>query len=133
MNSRNLLLFGSKISSHSAEETWSIGENLGKTLQKGSVLCFYGDLGAGKTTFIQGLIYGLTGISHVPSPTFTYVNVYKETVYHYDLYRLANEAEFLARGLDEPFGTEAICLIEWPERIPSLLPKHKEEIRISHA
>ncbi len=132
MNSRNLLLFGSKISSHSSEETWQIGNELGKTLPEGSVLCFYGDLGAGKTTLIQGIVHGLTGISEVPSPTFTYVNVYDDRVYHYDLYRLLNETEFLARGLDEPFGTSAICLIEWPERIPRLLPKHAQEIRISH-
>lgn len=132
MNSRNLLLFGSKINSRSSEQTWHIGSEIGKTLPKGSVLCFYGDLGSGKTTLIQGIIHSLTGISEVPSPTFTYVNVYADYVHHYDLYRLTSEAEFLARGLDEPFGTEAICLIEWPERIPHFLPKNAQEIRISH-
>ncbi|MBP9841170.1 MAG: tRNA (adenosine(37)-N6)-threonylcarbamoyltransferase complex ATPase subunit type 1 TsaE [Simkaniaceae bacterium] len=128
-----MLLFGSKISSHSSQETWSIGCEIGKTLPKGSVLCFYGNLGSGKTTLIQGIVFSLTGISEVPSPTFTYVQAYPNEIYHYDLYRLNQESEFLARGLDEPFGTQAICLIEWPERIPSLLPKHAQEIRISHA
>lgn len=132
MNSRTIQLNGSTINSHSSEETHAIGFRLGKTLPKGSVLCFYGDLGAGKTTLIRGIVEGINGVSAVRSPTFTYVNLYGN-VHHYDLYRLEDEEAFLARGLDEPFGTDAICLIEWPERIASLLPANALTVRIAHA
>jgi len=90
------------------------------------IFAFYGPLGAGKTTLARELLRGC-GISGViTSPTFTYLNVYKndqgQKFYHFDLYRLSSLNSFLAAGFDEYLSDqESICLIEWPEVIESLL------------
>ena len=104
----------------------SLAVSFGKTLKKRSIVCFFGDLGAGKTTFIKGLVKGFAGINEnlVSSPTYVYLNIYqgKEVVYHFDLYRLRDSDEFLSMGFDEMFFSDGICCIEWSERIENLLP-----------
>jgi tRNA threonylcarbamoyladenosine biosynthesis protein TsaE len=90
-------------------------------------LCFFGDLGSGKTTFIKGLVEEASGVSshEVNSPTFSYLNIYsgpRGTVYHFDLYRLRDVDEFLSMGFDEYMDAGGICCIEWSERIAQLLP-----------
>ncbi len=116
-----------RILTSSADETIRFSKQLASLIPKGSVLCFFGDLGAGKTTFIKGLIEGVVGCSpdEVNSPTFTYLNIYSgnKTVYHFDLYRLRDIDEFLCMGFDEYMqDQDSICCIEWSERIKDYLP-----------
>ena len=95
-----------------------------------------GDLGAGKTTMIKGVVAGACGInsSGVTSPTYTYMHAYTgaKTIYHFDLYRLPGEEEFLAMGFDEYFDAGGICCIEWSEKIPSLLGDRAVRVEIEH-
>ncbi len=122
--------------SHSAEETKALGVSLGSKLLPDSVVCFFGDLGAGKTTFIKGLVAGAESGSEtdVTSPTFTYLNIYKgaTTLYHFDLYRLRDADEFLSMGFDEMFYAGGICCVEWSEKIRSLLPPGTIQVHITH-
>ncbi len=87
---------------------------------------FFGEMGAGKTTFIKAICRVLGVVSVVQSPTFGLVNEYTtdtgESVYHFDCYRLRNEAEALDIGIEEYFDSGAYCFVEWPEKIPSLWP-----------
>ena len=118
----------------SAEETFLLGKNYGQTLVHPCVIAFAGDLGAGKTTFIRGLVVGAAEVDarEVCSPTFTYLNIYegKKTIYHFDLYRIPSEKEFIAAGFDEFLHLSGICCIEWSERISSLLPLGTQRIFI---
>lgn len=127
---------GRIITSHAALETRQLGHELGQQLAPNSVVCFFGELGAGKTTFIQGLVAGATGCSpeEVNSPTFVYLNIYEgETnVFHFDLYRLRDEEEFVNMGFDEFFQAGGICCLEWSERIIELLPSECTSVRIRH-
>jgi tRNA threonylcarbamoyladenosine biosynthesis protein TsaE len=90
------------------------------------VWLFEGDMGVGKTTLIKAICRALGVVSVVQSPTFGLVNEYTtqtgDSVYHFDCYRLRNEAEALDIGLDEYLDSGQYCLIEWPERIASLWP-----------
>jgi tRNA threonylcarbamoyladenosine biosynthesis protein TsaE len=90
------------------------------------VVCLRGDLGAGKTQLVKGIVEGATSVlaEQVSSPTFVYLNVYPgpRTVYHFDLYRLHDCDEFLSMGFEEYLSAGGICCIEWPERILELLP-----------
>lgn len=124
--------------SHCDTETRRIGQHLATLLAKNSVVCFFGDLGAGKTTFIKGLASAATlcSAAEVSSPTFTYLHIYegeKWSVYHFDLYRLRDEEEFLSMGFDEYFFADGICCIEWSERIKALIPPNAVHVNISHA
>ncbi len=106
----------------------AFGQKMGASLPKNAILALTGDLGAGKTTFVQGLALGLGIAEPIQSPTFVLLNVY-EQLFHFDLYRLKGEKDFMNLGFDEYFYKDGICAIEWPDRIASLLPK--ETIRIS--
>lgn len=121
---------------HSATETQALAIEFGRTLPPNSIVCFFGDLGAGKTTFIKGLVRGISPDSeiHVNSPTFTYLNIYRgaSTLYHFDLYRLRDADEFLGMGFDEMFYADGICCIEWSEKIVSVLPPETICIRMAH-
>lgn len=123
--------------SQSAAETSAIGYRLGQDLPPRSVVCFFGDLAAGKTTLIKGLVAGATGRdpSEVQSPTFVYLAIYEgpKPVYHFDLYRLRDADEFLGMGFDEYFDADGICCIEWSERIASCLPSNCIRITMEHA
>lgn len=120
----------------SSQETQEWGERFGKTLPANSIVALFGELGAGKTTFIKGLVRGAAGIDpkDVSSPTFTYLHQYlgSKTVYHFDLYRLKSAEEFLSMGFDEYFSLGGICCLEWPERILPFLPKETMQIFIEH-
>ncbi|MDT3403462.1 tRNA (adenosine(37)-N6)-threonylcarbamoyltransferase complex ATPase subunit type 1 TsaE [Mucilaginibacter terrae] len=97
------------------------------------ILLFYGNMGAGKTTFIKELCAQLGVEEPVTSPTFSIVNEYigsSNNVYHFDFYRLKNQEEALDMGYEEYFYSDNYCLIEWPEKIPDLLPLHYIKVSI---
>jgi tRNA threonylcarbamoyladenosine biosynthesis protein TsaE len=97
------------------------------------IFLFYGDMGAGKTTFIKSLCEGLGVSESVTSPTFSIVNEYRgasATVYHFDFYRLKNQSEAFDMGYEEYFYSDAYCFIEWPEKIADLLPNHYLKVSI---
>ncbi|SMO69216.1 tRNA threonylcarbamoyladenosine biosynthesis protein TsaE [Saccharicrinis carchari] len=102
---------------------------------KPAVFCFYGSMGAGKTTFIQALCRQLQVIDVVNSPSFAIVNEYDsakgDTVYHFDFYRLKQEDEALDLGYEDYFYSDSYCFVEWPEKIASLLPRKRYDIKIS--
>ena len=114
------------IESTKAEDTERFGTKLAEFLQPGMVLALYGDLGAGKTALARGVARGLGITEPVTSPTFTVVQEYRGRgavwLYHLDMYRISNEEDAIAFGVDEYlFAPEGITLIEWPERIEDLL------------
>nr|WP_190808626.1 tRNA (adenosine(37)-N6)-threonylcarbamoyltransferase complex ATPase subunit type 1 TsaE [Flagellimonas sp. S3867] len=95
---------------------------------KNQILCFYGDMGAGKTTLIKSIVKNLRGIDNANSPTFGLVNEYHDQngnllAYHFDFYRIENEMEALDLGLEDYLNSDAWIFIEWPEKIESLLPE----------
>jgi len=97
------------------------------------IFLFYGDMGAGKTTFIKSLCEQLGIHETVTSPTFSIVNEYRgkeAKIYHFDFYRLKNPNEALDMGYEEYFYSGDYCFIEWPEKISGLLPPHYVRIDI---
>ena len=111
----------------------ALGATVSAFLRPGLVLFFHGELGAGKTTLIRGILHGLGHRGAVKSPTYTLVESYpfgKLTVHHFDLYRLksAEELEFL--GIRDYLGGHNLCLIEWAERGAGMLPVPDLDIRI---
>ncbi len=117
----------------SEEETIALGRELAATLSPGAVLLI-GNLGAGKTTLAKGIVGGLnaTPPDEVSSPTFTLIHQYGDAapVFHIDLYRLDDQREVENLGLDDLFNSGSVVLLEWAERFPALLPRHRTEIRL---
>ena len=118
------------IISHSPEQTRAFGAQLGRLLGPGDVVLLSGDLGAGKTTFIQGLARGLGIAGPVQSPTFTIVSEHHATgagatpLFHIDLYRLQGARDTDSFGFDEYLnGDLAVVALEWPERAPTSMPE----------
>lgn len=111
-----------------AKEIITFAENL-------NIWIFAGEMGVGKTTLIKEICQVLGVKDNVHSPTYSLVNEYEgssgETFYHFDFYRLKNETEAMDIGVDEYFYSGNKCFIEWPEKIPSLLPEQHLEISIS--
>ena len=110
-----------------AEETIALGEEFGKTLKSGDIVCLTGDLGAGKTTFTKGIAKALECIYEPVSPTFNIVNEYpgKLNVYHFDLYRLQSVEDLYSIDIDNYLFSDGICIIEWPEIAYPLLEEYK--------
>ena len=97
------------------------------------VFLFHGQMGAGKTTLIKALCAALGTDENISSPTFSIVNEYlipKGKIYHFDFYRLKNQAEAMDMGCEEYFYSGEYCFIEWPEKIPDLLPDSYVDIMI---
>lgn len=112
----------------SAQETQKLGEKIGGSLKGGVVLALYGELGSGKTTFLQGLARGLGIKERILSPTFIMMRQYGN-FYHVDLYRIEDEREIESLGLKEIWSdSENIVAIEWAEKIKNLLPKKRMDI-----
>lgn len=118
--------------SQSEEETFQIGINLAKTLNKGAAVSLEGDLGTGKTALAKGIARGLGIAEPITSPTFTIVNTYEGIfmLHHFDIYRLNDEDELYAIGWEEYFDGEAVCLVEWGDRFPHMLPEPFIRIKI---
>lgn len=102
-----------------------------------NVACFYGEMGAGKTTFIQALCRAWGVKSGMSSPTFSIINEYiatnNTTIFHLDLYRLKDEEAAITAGVEEVVCSGNLCLIEWPEIIENLLPENALKISLSLA
>lgn len=111
-----------KFISNCERDTISFAEEFSKTLSGGDVILLSGDLGAGKTTFVKGLAKGLKIDDEVTSPTYAYLNVYGDKLYHYDCYRLSCGEDAEALGLTDYFYGNNICVIEWSENIFDVLP-----------
>ncbi len=114
-----------KYSVRSVEETWQVAAIVARLLQPGMVLALHGDLGAGKTTFMQGLGFALGLHRPVTSPTFTLSTEYatpRFKLVHMDLYRLSGPDDLLTIGYPEYLETGAVVAVEWPERAGDLIP-----------
>jgi tRNA threonylcarbamoyladenosine biosynthesis protein TsaE len=126
-----------EIATASPVETRRAGARLGSVLDAGDVVLLDGELGAGKTCFVQGLARGL-GVPRerrVASPTFTLVNEHPGRVplFHIDLYRIADASELEELGLREYLGGAGVAVVEWAERLGPLAPRERIEIRIEIA
>jgi tRNA threonylcarbamoyladenosine biosynthesis protein TsaE len=110
---------------NSVEATQAFGESWAADLVGGEVFALHGVLGSGKTQLVKGLAHGLDYRGAVTSPTFTIVHEYRGgrlPIYHVDLYRIENEREAIATGVEEYLPGDGVTVIEWPDRIASLLP-----------
>lgn len=117
----------------SEQDTIDFAENFAKNLKKGDIIVLSGELGSGKTKFVQGVLKHFGLEKEISSPTFTIVNEYSSqeiNIYHFDVYRLADSDEFYAMGGDEYF-LNGLCLIEWGEMIEDILPRPYKKITFS--
>ncbi len=123
-----------KYISRSAEETVSIAQNIAAELKPGAVLLMYGDLGAGKTTFITGLAKGLGCTDPVSSPTYTIMNIYggKTTLCHFDLYRIDDPDQLFGAGFFDAQNGRNIVAVEWCERAGEYLPDDAISVRFTN-
>ena len=115
------------------QDTINFAEKFAKKLKVGDIIVLSGELGSGKTKFVQGVLKHFGLEDEISSPTFTIVNEYNAgeiNIYHFDVYRLEDSDEFYAMGGDELFST-GICLIEWGEMIEDILPKPYTKITFS--
>lgn len=116
-----------KITTHSAEETISLGEKIGSLLKPGDIIAMSGTLAAGKTTITKGIAKSLGVNDTITSPTFCLISEYEGTkmpLYHMDVYRLDSVEDFINLGVDDMLFGEGVCIIEWSEKIKSELPKN---------
>ncbi len=103
----------------------ALGRDLAAILQGGLAIWLHGDLGAGKTTLVRGLLHGMGHAGKVKSPTYTLVEPYVISglhLYHFDLYRFVDPEEWDASGFRDYFNPGSVCLVEWPERAADLMP-----------
>jgi tRNA threonylcarbamoyladenosine biosynthesis protein TsaE len=125
------------------EETQQLGLDFAKKLKGGEVIALYGDLGSGKTTFMQGLAKGLGIKKNIISPTFIIMRTYHmgtgdegqgiRSLYHLDLYRIENETQAEDLGLLELMGdSENVVAIEWPDKIENVLPEKRINIYFTY-
>ncbi|MGH7314264.1 MAG: tRNA (adenosine(37)-N6)-threonylcarbamoyltransferase complex ATPase subunit type 1 TsaE [Candidatus Rokuibacteriota bacterium] len=121
------------IATRSPEETAAAGERLGQTLQAGDVVALTGELGAGKTCFVQGLARGLGVGALATSPTFVLINEYRGRlpVHHVDAFRTASLTELMDLGLPELFDEDGVTVIEWADKLTSLLPSRAIHVAIA--
>ncbi len=126
--------------SNSNEQTLEIGQQIASTLVGGDILLMYGDLGAGKTTLTKGIAKGLGVDNDITSPTFTLMNMYPvaggkiKQLVHIDTYRMEDAQELLDIGVEDYLGSpDTVTIIEWPEKIESLLTgKNVKKIFLEH-
>ncbi|OAJ72058.1 tRNA (N6-adenosine(37)-N6)-threonylcarbamoyltransferase complex ATPase TsaE [Methylobacillus sp. MM3] len=113
--------------------TMALGARLAEALHGGLAIWLQGNLGAGKTTLVRGLLRGLGYEGKVKSPTYTLVEPYVISglyLYHFDLYRFVDPEEWEAAGFRDYFNAQSVCLIEWPEKAGDLLPPADMEIAL---
>lgn len=113
--------------------TLAAGADLASRLKSGLTIYLHGDLGAGKTTFVRGLLHGLGYAGKVKSPTYTLVEPYvisRFNIYHFDLYRFIDPEEWDAAGFRDYFNPQSICLVEWPEKAGDLIPQADMDVSL---
>lgn len=124
-----------KFITNDTNETYLVAKEFALSLENGDIVLLHGDLGAGKTMFVKGVIKALGGDEDlVTSPTFTIVNEYEvndKTVYHFDLYRLENPDELYNIGYEEYFYSDKICFVEWSERASEFFDKTVKHVYIN--
>jgi tRNA threonylcarbamoyladenosine biosynthesis protein TsaE len=123
------------IISHSAEQTQRLGERLGELARAGDLFCLEGDLGSGKTCFVQGLGRGLKIPGAIHSPTFILANEHRGgrlPLAHLDVYRVRGADEAIGFGLEDYVNEDGVCVIEWAEKIREALPSDKLWITFQH-
>ena len=116
--------------------TLRLGDALAAGAAKGLVLHLKGELGAGKTTLVRGLIRALGHPGRVKSPTYTLLEPYsllRLNLYHFDFYRFKDHSEWLSSGFREHFNPASLCIVEWPERAGNLLAPPDLEIQLQYA
>ncbi|GAB2905583.1 tRNA (adenosine(37)-N6)-threonylcarbamoyltransferase complex ATPase subunit type 1 TsaE [Uliginosibacterium flavum] len=116
------------------QATEAFGAALTSALSPGLVIWLTGDLGAGKTTLTRGLLRALGHTGSVKSPTYTLMEIYnpgKIMLYHFDFYRFNHPDEFLEAGLEEYFGGDGVCLVEWADKALPHVPQADLEIHMS--
>jgi len=116
-------------------ETMELGASIATLLPVGGVVLLYGDLGAGKTTLVRGLLRSLGFMDTVKSPTYTLVEPYRiagRDIYHFDLYRLGDPEELEYLGIRDYFRKDALCLVEWPEKAGLFIPKGDFSITLEY-
>lgn len=117
------------------DETTRFGERLGMLLSPGDVIALIGELGAGKTTLVKGIVRGLgvTDRRAVKSPTFSLVHTYKGRmpVYHFDAYRLEDAQDMLDIGSDEMISGDGVAIVEWADKVSGCLPKEYLQITLT--
>lgn len=121
------------IETRSAQETYQLGVDIGKSAKPGQVYTMVGDLGVGKTVFTQGMAVGLGITEPISSPTFTIVQVYDEGIlpfYHFDVYRIGDISEMDEIGFEDYIYGEGVSLIEWANLIEEILPERRIQITI---
>jgi len=114
--------------------TMALGARLAAALRPGMVVYLQGDLGAGKTTLVRGVLRALGYEGRVKSPTYTLVESYvlsKYTLQHYDLYRMIDPREWLDAGFRDDCNISTLCLVEWPEKAAGLLPPADVRVKLS--
>lgn len=114
------------IETRKAEETFALGEKIGRQAKPGQVITLVGDLGVGKTVFTKGLAQGLGIMEPVSSPTFTIVQEYRDgrlPLYHFDVYRIGDPEEMEEIGYEDYFYGDGVCLVEWADLIEELIPE----------
>ncbi len=119
--------------SNSVEETIAFARDWAQTLRPNDVVALIGDLGAGKTHFVKGLLQGLESAEEATSPTFTLVHEYRcgrLPVFHFDFYRLKERSEIDEIGFDEYLEEGGITVIEWADRFPQVLPARTRWLRL---
>ncbi|MBI3744361.1 MAG: tRNA (adenosine(37)-N6)-threonylcarbamoyltransferase complex ATPase subunit type 1 TsaE [Chloroflexi bacterium] len=123
-----------EIVTRSSEETQRLARAIGEACRGGELLLLSGELGAGKTSFVQGLARGLDIEEYVHSPTFVLVAEYhgRLTLYHADLYRIESAGEAADLGLDDYFRPDAVCAVEWAEKTPGVFPGDHLRVAIEH-
>ncbi len=120
--------------SNSPEETAAAGAHWARAAKARDVIALIGDLGAGKTQFVKGFVAAIGSEAEVTSPTFTLVHEYnggRLPVYHFDFYRLERPEAVVGIGFDDYLDAGGVCLIEWGNRFPELLPAHTIRITIA--
>jgi len=125
-----------KYISHSPDDLHLIAEKLLNNYHDKRIFAFYGEMGAGKTTFIKELCKQLQVLDTVSSPTFAILNEYVtksqgKSIFHFDLYRLKSYTEMLDIGYEDYFFSGNYCFLEWPEKIQNLLPSDVVEVQIT--